>query len=472
MPKPQKVAVCGYAISKEGGFAFSLVMAWGFNIVYYKACESLYNTVPYFNNFVPQSATAFFYISLLLPCLFFAFGLLGCILETCGQDGCKNMFEKAILLLPLCFCLCVVGPLVFLYNMALAYPYGCQFFEQLIEKQVVIDYAQGTHVMSPYNTTEDPGFIADCEELTLFNSPTGKEPVAVLTHVLPILFSIIAFFLKSNINSDNFDLAGQIIDLVDLQDFFLLLIEDDIFMAFWSLGHEPWLWYLIVVLYFFNGVFLLFTPLMKSIFLPGPDADDDHKWYYWLFLGAERLHSLFFIELAFLVIRMYCSHHMEIISSSLLIKNFFSAIFDLKSLVQWYSKGVDILDDDKAKDKDITAEELEDEPPEEDADSLVTLLAALEDDLTTEHGELSETIDGIAKPKDEDDEDEDEEGAIGEAKTLLEKSKEDQMAKIANLQAVARQLSQKLKDKKAAEQSRALEQEDEESAEDLMDNIL
>jgi len=203
--------------------------------------------------------------------------------------------------------------------------------------------------------------------------------------------------LYADIGTDLKDIwltASNLIDLVDVTDFYLLLLEDNLYderddsgqleLSEWAgwLGLTEWKAILIIWVVSVSVVMLWVPALVVlhasiscceglfglvkwcNIERPMPDGLDfwrcfiaylkreeqegaEHAWsaaesYYshdlprrqnnTLFYGAVR--SLLAVELPFLLIRVHCSMRYNILASSLLIKNILSCVYDLTIIFQ------------------------------------------------------------------------------------------------------------------------------------------
>jgi hypothetical protein len=121
------------------------------------------------------------------------------------------------------------------------------------------------------------------------------------------------------------------IDFVDLQDFALLLIDDEILKTFWGQAEGgyggEWLWWLVFAVCCF-AVLSMFGELIYQ-YATTSDATDtsgasDERTRWSKIDTITNASSLLFVEIPFLVLRTYTSFRFDVPPSSLVLKNIFS----------------------------------------------------------------------------------------------------------------------------------------------------
>jgi hypothetical protein len=118
------------------------------------------------------------------------------------------------------------------------------------------------------------------------------------------------------------------IDFVDLQDFALLLIDDEILKTFWGQAENgyggEWLWWLLFV----NVILAFLGMFVDLVYQYATESDEEavhHKegrqqaWRTGD--NIDNCRSLFFVEIPFLIMRTYTSFWFDIPPSSLVLKN-------------------------------------------------------------------------------------------------------------------------------------------------------
>lgn len=245
---------------------------------------------------------------------------------------------------------------------ALAYPFGCTFtfYERGVNfagpqmKEMNITQGEINHEQ---HIAVDCG-IKICALGGLWCTNGAREFFSLLCHSIPLLY---AFTFKAHIERTAAGkvhmaiLAIAFVNMVDIQDFFLLLLEDDIIKNYWGRDScEIWgctgryrsLWWIIMV-FFWMACVLTFRSLMyvipfdalmkgsqdrcSSRQLPvigkGEATNQEEQQRKDEATNQEQellchaMASFCFLDLPFLIVRCLCSYRYGIIASTLLLKN-------------------------------------------------------------------------------------------------------------------------------------------------------
>lgn len=174
----------------------------------------------------------------------------------------------------------------------------------------------------------------------------GDIPARVVTTTMGHVFAVAAIGVLGGLAVVKPRLAPIIprvaIDFVDLQDFALLLIDDEILKTFWGRAENgyggEWLWWLLFV----NVILAFLSMLVDLVYHYATESDEEPVKFltspHW---GARKAvnHmedtqqawrrsdnignccSLFFVEIPFIVMRTYTSFRFDVAPSSLVLKN-------------------------------------------------------------------------------------------------------------------------------------------------------
>lgn len=322
--------------------------------VYYVATTSLYGFLGYD---VPILCTVG------VCCAAFMFvggGIFTIMAFACGMVEMELAQTCCYFLGGCTFAVCFFGMissfLLNLWYMANLYPYGCEFYDYSGELNITLANLT-THRLYSFNgTTDEEGvfnnkswerdwdLVVDCNiRMEMFWVwAGGRESLAILAHCFPLIWMVTLVLLAKVI--DVKDVWGGIAaDIVDLQDFFLLLLEDDLIVAYWEPALEgdapKSLYWLITVLFFMNGFYMLFWPFVSAFLLKLYPSDK--KTIQGIVNIVTRLASLLLCEIPFFWVRVYLSNKCNIIASSLVVKNVLSGCNDVHGLYNIFTTGKD-----------------------------------------------------------------------------------------------------------------------------------
>jgi hypothetical protein len=160
----------------------------------------------------------------------------------------------------------------------------------------------------------------------------GDVPARVITTTMGHIYAVAAIGVLGGLAVMKPKLSPIIprvaIDFVDLQDFALLLIDDEILKTFWGQAEEgyggEWLWWLLFV----NIVLALLSMFGDLIYEYATVSDAEvvlHKADPQQTWGTSdnvvNFNSLLFVEVPFLVMRTYTSFRFDVAPSSMVLKN-------------------------------------------------------------------------------------------------------------------------------------------------------
>eukprot|EP00929_Paragymnodinium_shiwhaense_P044846 TRINITY_DN22996_c0_g1_i4.p1 TRINITY_DN22996_c0_g1~~TRINITY_DN22996_c0_g1_i4.p1 ORF type:complete len:452 (+),score=66.99 TRINITY_DN22996_c0_g1_i4:72-1427(+) len=225
------------------------------------------------------------------------------------------------------------------------------------------------------------GFDWDLEcndSVSVLGTRGGRETFALLSHLVPFVFVMLYVMGIGPTLRVNF--AAMVIDFVDIQDFFAMLLDDNMILAYWNKADMykaeggKLVWTLVFNGFVLASIYISTFPIIKVLSVPrskgetpscvssspvtptlvgGPTevhADvpkvcvtgltteryDRCFGYEVTPACASRLEavlSLCMIEIPFFVLRLYCSMRMRIIASSLMMKNFFAIVYDVLTMI-------------------------------------------------------------------------------------------------------------------------------------------
>eukprot|EP00929_Paragymnodinium_shiwhaense_P014550 TRINITY_DN122461_c0_g1_i1.p1 TRINITY_DN122461_c0_g1~~TRINITY_DN122461_c0_g1_i1.p1 ORF type:complete len:474 (-),score=39.32 TRINITY_DN122461_c0_g1_i1:19-1440(-) len=278
------------------------------------------------------------------------------------------------------------------------YPYACDLMEVHGRGANVTTWRGGAwlqlDVQSTESLTDAGGFDWDVEcndSVRVLGNRGGRETFALLSHLVPFVFVMLYVMGIGPKLGVNF--AAMVIDFVDIQDFFAILLDDNMLLAYWDKGDVydatgvapeggRLVWILVFTWFVIASIYISMFPIIKVLSVPhanlgvisssdvetpidrpavspttvGGSADSDSEdpkaprareasaleshgrccGYEVRPACASRLESvlsLFMIEIPFFILRIWCSMRMRIIVSSLLMKNMFSIIYDSLSMI-------------------------------------------------------------------------------------------------------------------------------------------
>jgi hypothetical protein len=165
-----------------------------------------------------------------------------------------------------------------------------------------------------------------------FCTQGGREFFALLCHFSPLMF---ALAVKSR--SPNAKVLIPFLNMVDLQDFFLLLLDDNLIKNFWGRdscdderyrcsGRSSLTWTWIMIFFWTGSLATIHTIFgLRNIFENSSQCRCScpvGKQFVSLRRPLrEALCHLFLLDIPFLVLRFWCSLQFDIVASTLLLKN-------------------------------------------------------------------------------------------------------------------------------------------------------
>jgi len=286
-----------------------------------------------------------------------------------------------MLLIMVCMFFFLMQFFVYMGYAAWMYPYVCKFTLFSSGTQY-----KGADVHDFENGETEPmtRMVVDCDDVFLLNwVKDGREFFQVMAHLFPILFGF-AFHFTFAGSLPLLDMRKVFLDLVDVQDFYALLMEDDLLRNAWGrdmcddgfLGLPQYrcsgkfntLWYVIFGLFVAAACQITARTILKSLYsafsyqalrkdMKGNDEDDQiiEEWIlnavgrkgpralFKRFKFLEHFTTIICLDLPFLCIRCMCSYRYCIFQNTLLIKNFFCVCLSVAALLQQTSRYQDIL---------------------------------------------------------------------------------------------------------------------------------
>lgn len=269
---------------------------------------------------------------------------------------------------------------IYLTYIAFTYPYTCVFTEYTAG---ITYHANHTDLAATNSTAQVKWAVDATVKICIFGdvfggwfcSNGGREFFSVLAHTIPICFMICTCYVKTF--KADITLGRILADMVDITDFFLLLLEDDVILNYFGrdqcdgflcnngggTGKYHMLWWVILFIFWeSNAVNLwLLVSKIQTMKVAADGEESERKGSRHKLNKKVRLWlRVIGLDGAFLCIRLLCSGCYGVIASSLMLKIASLIIYDLHKAFtdrfQDYNILVDMsevldADDDESHDK-------------------------------------------------------------------------------------------------------------------------
>jgi len=292
--------------------------------------------------------------------------------------------------LPYCSkCLIGVAGIVFLFTMlaqfpinmmlvARQYPYVCEFSAvasgEAISYKGVRPAGASPHLKAlsyePLHSTDDYDWDVECDPPhKILGFRGGRMPIQLMSQFIPLVFFLmyasgIGYKLRLSFQS-------MVVDSMDLQDFFLMLLDDELILGYWNKGDMygggpggKVEWTMIYTWSIVAAAYLSIYPLIKVLATPrkrivadgdGSSSESElstpmgsiagsvsHGYIheeccdmggcYSRVLRFEILCSLFLIDVPFGILRLRCATAFKQPLPAMLVKNALSGMYDVLRL--------------------------------------------------------------------------------------------------------------------------------------------
>lgn len=289
-----------------------------------------------------------------------AFAWLGVTLMNIGKVHDKKLQVKWLPGLLMAF---AIGHFtVYMGAIGWEYPHVCEFNHWPTGRG--FDYLHMEHVNWTGGDELDFGeWTADCDRVKIcplkgltrygdkFCTKGGRELFAMMAHSFPVFLGSGLYVFGGTIS-----FTAELLDLVDMQDFFLLMLEDDVILNYWGrdmcdisgcTGKGTKLWRIIMLALLCSSFVITIRSCKKlgavssdqvedllgevrETLLPrklanraiGPDAEKN-------WTAHARFFTLVCVNIPYFAIRTHCSWYYGIIGSTLIMKNLGCIVIDV-----------------------------------------------------------------------------------------------------------------------------------------------